>query len=284
VNYAKEKGILTIEDCTHGFGGTYNGRKNGTYCDAAFYSTQWNKPFSTGIGGFSLLNNLDYKSKLDNVCQVLKIPGAKERNMLAVLIRVKKYLLNDFTYWSALKIYRKLSKSGAVVGSSQDIEISTTDQPEDYFLKSTKVQNKVGLKELKRINVVLKLRKQNGIALNKFFKENGLWHYQERDIHNHSFLKYPIFVKDKNQFQLKAEKAKIKLGDWFLSPIHPVTENLEDWGLKTNEYPIAQSLSGAILNLTTEDKDINKVLRFIEKNKKDFMAQKDVGNLPPHMK
>ena len=52
VNMAHELGIAAIEDCTHGFGGYYNGKPNGTIADAAFYSTQWNKPFSTGLGGF----------------------------------------------------------------------------------------------------------------------------------------------------------------------------------------------------------------------------------------
>jgi len=42
---AKEKKIFTIEDCTHGFGGFYNGKPNCSYCDAAFYSNQLNKPF-----------------------------------------------------------------------------------------------------------------------------------------------------------------------------------------------------------------------------------------------
>lgn len=44
----KRYGIATIEDCTHGFGGTYKGRHNGSFCDASFFSSQWNKPFSTG--------------------------------------------------------------------------------------------------------------------------------------------------------------------------------------------------------------------------------------------
>ena len=52
IQIAKKNNLFTIEDCTHGFGGYDNGKPNGTYCDAAFYSTQWNKPFSTGIGGF----------------------------------------------------------------------------------------------------------------------------------------------------------------------------------------------------------------------------------------
>ena len=45
VALCKERGIWSIEDCTHGFGGTYKGKPNGSYCDAAFYSSQWNMRF-----------------------------------------------------------------------------------------------------------------------------------------------------------------------------------------------------------------------------------------------
>ena len=57
IQLAEQHNLFTIEDCTHGFGGFYNGKPNGSHCDAAFYSTQWNKPYSTGIGGFLVVNN-----------------------------------------------------------------------------------------------------------------------------------------------------------------------------------------------------------------------------------
>ena len=42
VAIAKTYNLFTIEDCTHGFGGTYNGKPNGSFCEAALFSTQWN--------------------------------------------------------------------------------------------------------------------------------------------------------------------------------------------------------------------------------------------------
>lgn len=283
VNYASDKGILTIEDCTHGFGGTFNGKMNGTYCDAAFYSTQWNKPFSTGVGGFSLLNNLAYQDSLKSVNEELEKPGPREKYMLSLLIKINKYLLNDFTYWTALKLYRKLSKKGLVVGSSKDIEIVSTEQPKSYFISSSSVQNKAGIRALKTFESVLETRARNGKILNDFFKQNGLWHYQDEDIVNHSFLKYPVFVKDKLSFQEKAEKARIKLGDWFVSPIHPVMNDFDQWKLKLSDFPLAESLSNKILNITTEDKDISRTIAFLEENKKEMISKEQVEKLSPHM-
>jgi len=44
--------LMVIEDCAHGFGGSYRGKPNGTMADASFFSSQWNKPFSTnGLEG-----------------------------------------------------------------------------------------------------------------------------------------------------------------------------------------------------------------------------------------
>ncbi|MEX1192559.1 MAG: DegT/DnrJ/EryC1/StrS family aminotransferase [Brumimicrobium sp.] len=270
VTYARGKEILTIEDCTHGFGGTYNDQPNGTYCDAAFYSTQWNKPFSTGVGGFSLLNNLEYRESLNKINEQLKTPSKKDRYMLASLIQAKKYLLHDSTYWTALRIYRNLSKSGLVVGSSRGEELQSAKMPKDYFLGSTRIQNKVGISELNRLNRILNRRKSNGLVLNEFLKNKGKWHYNKDDLNNHSFLKSPIFVKDKDAFRKKAEKAKVRLGDWFVSSIHPVLQEFELWFIKPEDYPIANKLSQSILNLPTEDESLKKLINFLENNIDDL--------------
>lgn len=271
VSFAKEKGILTIEDCTHGFGGEYEGKPNGSYCDAAFYSTQWNKPFSTGIGGFAVMNNRKYIDRFNLVNDKLISPSIKDRNVLALLIQAKKYLLHDSTYWSAIKLYRKLSKSGLVVGSSKGEELVSPEMPENYFLKSVRVQEKVGSKAIKELPDVLRRRKEMGLLYNEFFRTNEKWHYQKEDLANHSFLNFPVFVKDKAAFQKKAENAKIRLGDWFVSPIHPVLEDFDLWGLNINDCPNAIEKSNHILNLPTDLVGQDKVIQFLKVNLDDIL-------------
>lgn len=266
VAFAKANNILTIEDCTHGFGGEYKGKPNGSHCDAAFYSTQWNKPFSTGIGGFAVMNNTMYLEAFTKVNNELGSPSKKDRYILASLIQAKKYLLHDSTYWTAIKLYRRMSKSGLVVGSSKGEELTGTKMPKDYFLRSVKVQEKVGEKALQYLPEQLRKRKENGMRYNTYFRSIGKWNYQDEDLKNHSFLNYPVFVKDKEAFKAEAENEKIRLGDWFVSPIHPVLDNFEIWNLNTIEYPESVIKSAHILNLPTTPKSMDKVIAFLEKH------------------
>jgi len=266
VRFAKENNLFTIEDCTHGFGGTYEGLPNGTYCDAAFYSTQWNKPFSTGVGGFSLLNKNALYSALETVNSDLLKPSLKQRKTLGMLIRVRKFMLHDSTYWPLLRLYRSWSKSGAVVGSSTAEELETIDMPEDYFMASSKEQEKVGAQSLKSLNEFMDLRKKNGLIYNDFMRKHAQWNYPDDILHNHSFLKYPVFVKDKTLFMQKAEKAKVRLGDWFLSPIHPVTSDFDKWKLTPSNFPKATFYAQHIMNLPTDTKNAEKVIRFLLAN------------------
>ena len=61
---ANKYNLMVIEDCAHGFGGFYKEKPNGTMADASFFSSQWNKPFSTGIGGFAVAKHPDIAEKL----------------------------------------------------------------------------------------------------------------------------------------------------------------------------------------------------------------------------
>lgn len=269
--FARENNIYTIEDCTHGFGGTFKGKPNGSFSDAAFYSTQWNKPFSTGVGGFVFLRNTDLREDLEEVNKEL-LPVSHQKNFsLSVLIFLKKYLINDFTYWPLLKLYRFLSKTGLVIGSSSSTEVSSTKMPSDFFTASSKVQHREGLKALKQLPAQLELRRENAMKINDWMRENGKTHVDEAFIPNHSFLLYPVRCTDKMVFKEKATKANVQLGDWFNSLLHPVQGSLVPWGIPDEmEFPVAFSMSKKILNLPTDDKKFNKLKNFLDKNR-DFI-------------
>jgi len=270
-DFAKEKGIFTIEDCTHGFGGTYYGQPNGSRSDYSFYSTQWNKPFSTGVGGFLLVNNTELISKIEQINTALLQPGFKSKFILKVLIFLNKYLITDRTYWFLLKFYRLLSKIGLVVGSSSNDEITSTKMPQHYFMAASNVQSKEGVKALTHLNDLFSRRKLNAEQYTDFLRENKKYFVAIKFHQDHSFLKYPILVKDREVFLLKAEKAAIRLGDWFISPIHPVKENFEMWQLNVEEFPNASEISAHVLNLPTEIKNPDKVLQFLRDNIDDLI-------------
>jgi len=262
--FAKKHNIYTIEDCTHGFGGYYNQKPNGSYCDAAFFSTQWNKPFSTGTGGFALVNNTKLIHSLLEVNKELIHPSFTQKFSLKLLYFVREKLINKHTYWLLVKFYRLLSRHNLVLGSSSGEEISSLEMPCNYFMKLSEVQMKKGVRNVKSLPAILELRKENARIYTDYLKSQTKNHIPIQLFDNHSFLKYPLLVENREEVFRWAEKHKIELGDWFNSPLHPVQKELELWGLHPELYPNAVYAGMRMINLPTDTKNIHNVLKFLE--------------------
>ena len=263
---AAKHGLYTIEDCTHGFGGSYRGTPNGLSCDAAFFSTQWNKPFSTGIGGFAITNNKMVTNRLSVLQKDLVTPSPKELINLRVLYFVKRFLINDVTYWPLVKLYRWLSRNNLVVGSSSGEEINSVAMPEGYCKAFSDVQAKEGMRTLPMLAEELKRRKSNAFLYSETLLDSGKNHVASVLVNDHSFLKYPLLVKDRERFMALAEKSKVLLGEWFLTPLHPVEGELSAWGFEYGEYPVAEYLAEHVVNLPTTPSDVGRVIEFLKEN------------------
>jgi len=260
---AKARGIYTIEDCTHGFGGKYQGQFNGLMSDAAFFSSQWNKPFSTGIGGMLVINHPALKEPLQKINATLEAPSFKDRLVLSALIWARTYLLKGYTYWTLLRWYRWMSNKGWVVGSSSAEELAGTTMPEGYVKGMSPVQCRKGIKSLKSLQKAMLLRKNNAFKVHDWLVEHHKMCVPQPLMEDHAFLKYPLLVKDREAFIEKAEKARLPLGDWFISPLHPVKSSLVPWGLNIDDCPQARYISEHIVNLPLEG-DLSRLINFLE--------------------
>jgi perosamine synthetase len=263
---AKKYNLYTIEDCTHGFGGYYNGKPNGSFCDAAFYSTQWNKPYSTGIGGFLIVNNILFKDKIKILEQYKSSATILDNLTLALLIFFRNYFIKRYTYYLFVRIYRFLSNKSLIIGSTQGNEIKELIIPPKYFKNISAVQVLAGIKGLKKLNKLNRLRKVNAADYTSFLKANGKIFIEEKYFNNHLFLKYPILVKNRKRFFELAQKENIVLGDWFISPLYPVKEALDAWHYDIKIFKNSANASMKMLNLPTDIKNNRKVLQFLKKN------------------
>jgi perosamine synthetase len=269
---AGENNLALIEDCAHGFGGTYNGKPNGTTTKAAFFSTQWNKPFSTGIGGMAIVQDAALSQKVSAIEQSALRPAFTDEMKLKAIIAAKKYLMHPAVYWPAMHLYRWLSMKGIVIGSSSKEEIEDITQPENFLMAMTATQARKGRAELKRIDGLNAHRKATARQYADFLStmNNAAPAHAE-----HTFLKYPLLVTDREKFMAAAEAERIEIGDWFLSPLHPVKENLERWNYQYGSNPIAEHISKHIVNLPTHelinDKELQRIFAFLESNKNLLM-------------
>ncbi|MCB0804371.1 MAG: DegT/DnrJ/EryC1/StrS family aminotransferase [Bacteroidales bacterium] len=268
---AKNAGIRSIEDCTHGFGGTFKGKPNGSYCDAAFFSTQWNKPFSTGIGGFASVNDKSLIPDLHQVNGDLLKPSGKDKLVLSALLFARDFVLNPSNYWRLRSLYRILSKYNLVIGSSKGEELSGIQMPGDYFKDISDTQVKKGISNLGNLPVIIERRKKNAEIYTHFLKERGKYHVDLKYFEDHSFLKYPVLVQNRQNFDELAYKRKIELGDWFCTPLYPVKENWNLWDLNEKDVPNALFLSKHIENFPTDTANPKKVLKFAEAHINEFI-------------
>ncbi len=282
LDIAKRYNILAIEDCAHGFGGFYKGKPNGTVTETAFFSTQWNKPFSTGLGGIAITKNDEIARKLKELEDRAIKPSKKEEWVLKFLLQIRKRLLKPKFYWFVLKTYRKLSQWNLILGSSQGYELERPKEPSDFLKGFSKVQAKEGLKYFKKVNgrykidLIIEHRRKIANFYKEILRDLGFEPPYEPYYAKHTYLKFPLLVKDRKKFFALAEEEKIELGDWFVSPIHPIQKNFELWHYKYGENPIAELASSHIVNLPThegiDENYVDKIYNFLKKYKDEILG------------
>ncbi len=266
ISIANELGLYTVEDSAHGMGGRYKGRPNGLVADATFFSTQWNKAFSTGIGGFAVANSKQLQRKLAVIENEASRPSFWDVTNLRVLYFVRKYLINNLTYYWLIKVYRFLSSHNLIVGSSNGKEISSIQQPKKYLQSFSALQAKKGIENLAKLDLALLERREAAEKYATFFRERSKGFVDPGRFKEHTFLKYPILVKDRDLFMSLAESAQVQIGDWFKSPLHPVEKNLQLWGFKPEKFPVATRVAKHVVNLSTELNQVSRTLKFLEAN------------------
>lgn len=265
----KQKGISCIEDCTHGMGTLYNNKKTPpSFVKASFYSFQWNKPLSAGLGGMVLCNDAILNAKIHDHRSDLEAPSLLDALSLSVLLKMRPLLNAPFLYAGLLRLFRFLSAKGLVLGSSRTEELMGVTMPNGYFKGMSNVQRRSISRSIAKLDQLIAIRKANYSKLDKVFQDLGLFRL-ELDGINHSALKFPIFVKDKIHFKQIAERKGIKLGDWMNSPIHPVETGFEQWYYTLGQCEHAEFLSRHILNLQTDlnEKETKRTISFIQENR-----------------
>ncbi len=272
---ARRHDLVTIEDCTHGFGGQYHGRPNGLHCDAAFFSTQWNKPFSSGIGGFAITRNSHLRKALEASSERLTTPPTLSLLNLQLLYLVRRHLLSRRTYWTLVRLYRWLSRHNLIVGSSSGDELVEPVMPKGYFRGFSRIQAREALRNLSMLDSLQAERLELAERYTQFLRNHDKHHVPPRLFADHAFLKYPLLVHDRETFMARAEAARISLGDWFVSPLHPVTEHLSRWFFDPAQFPMAGFLARHVVNLPTNRANSDEVLGFLRENIDNIFSRQD---------
>lgn len=264
----KKNRLYLVEDACHSLGSKYKGRDAGALGDAAFFSSQWSKPATTGLGGWAKSNNLKVKWRLAQEYDEIPRPSIKESSVLRTLYVLHEHFFPQPLFWIARDAYRALSKTGLAIGSSTNEELSYR-MPEGYLKKMSKWQTKALEKKLAGIDGLIEHRKWVVSQYYKMLPQAGFSPAVPPKGCEPVFLRYPVSVGDKNGVLESARLNRIELGDWFVSPVHPNLTGWEKIGYEKGMCPNAEMACSQTINLPTHArigmKEIERSINFLSK-------------------
>jgi dTDP-4-amino-4,6-dideoxygalactose transaminase len=266
LDMATQHRLTVVEDCAHALGSTYRGRPVGTFGRAAFFSSQWSKPYTTGLGGMAVASDAQMAERLQALQAEFAEPPLASVMRLRWQYAVYRRLFSPRLFWVATKTLRHLSRRNLFVGSSSEAELAGT-MPADATWRMSEFQAQVGLK---RINTLPQnLAHRNRIA--KFYEEHLQTHgwplaagpKEAATI----FLRYPLRVLNKWELLHRAASMGIELGSWFESVLHPIRHPAGYFGYRVGQCPVAEQAAAELINLPLHPRvsiaDAERIIKFV---------------------
>jgi dTDP-4-amino-4,6-dideoxygalactose transaminase len=262
IGIAKNHNIPVIEDCCLAFGSTYKGKTVGTFGKAAYFSFQWNKPFTTGLGGMAITNDDVLVERIEQICKSQLVqPSIREKLMLLAQLMVYRAFIYPRTTAMAQSFFRFLTKKSIVVGSSSSCEFEP-EMEKDFFKAMSSVQAVAGIRQLKKSEKNIEHRRQMAALYDTLLEQKG-WPTRnyDKEVINPVMVRYPVRIKEKDKAIQWAASAGIELGTWFECPLHPIETPLEKYDYRIGMCPEAEKASREVVNLPLHPRATKKTVR-----------------------
>lgn len=216
--------LIIIEDVAHSFGSKdQNGKLCGTLGDASFFSLEYSKPISAGMGGVMIINNQKLLSSFQSDFETVEI--AKRSSALRILLTLCAKVLTrsrntSFFQTNSMRFLRR-SKLGYAT-SKKEVE---GIKPDHYPTRIHPLLCCLLVEQLKNIgsinNKKTEIIRQYSVILSKFKS------IQPIDIHNAVLIRYPLLFNEDvsldriNAFRNEAISHGYRFGEWFNDVVHP---------------------------------------------------------------
>ena len=209
VKLCKERRAVIIEDCAGSLGSTASGRLTGTFGDFAVFSFSASKLLqSPSKGGFILAKN---GKVLKDIKNVVNFTIDERKFKINQLIKAFAFCLNKNNLFCSLmmKLYSR-NERPSETAYLNDISYKTQFYEWQAF---------VVLQQFKNIENYIDERKQHVAVYNEKITNPSIIKpsYNPECV----YIRYPIFVKNRNDFISKCLLASIQVGTGYSHPVIP---------------------------------------------------------------
>ena len=248
---AARHNLKIVEDCCLALGSRYKGRLLGTFGVAAYFSSQWNKPYTTGIGGTAITSDDALAARIRELIERdRQEPSFKETALLRAQLAVYRTFVYPRTTALITNVFRWLTHKGLVVGSSDTSEFAPS-MAGDFFKGMSHVQERAGLRQLRKLDAGLRHRREMARIYDQLLAKKG-WPTPKLQAEMDPVLvRYPARVADKAKALATAASHYVELGSWFECPLHPIETPLKAYGYEEGMCPVAERACREVVNLPT---------------------------------
>jgi dTDP-4-amino-4,6-dideoxygalactose transaminase/serine acetyltransferase len=275
---ARKYNLKVVEDCAHAVGAEYDGKKAGTFGDAAYFTTEQSKILSTGMGGMAITNDKEIAARIREIQAKSEFYDEKIIKKIASQIVLYNILYHPLIRFIGKYGLSVLSKLNFFIQSTTEEEMKGK-RPEKYPVRLSNIQAKVGLSQLRSITQNLEHRRKIAMFYKEALKKLNHKIPEDNDrLYNPTYIRYWLIVDDREKLKKLFQSEEIELGEWFNCPIHPKETSLKNVFYKIGSCPIAEYMTEHNINLPTHLKVsiryryYKKRLKYLGKN-----VQIDIG-------
>ena len=227
LNWAREHGITIIEDSAHTLDSTIEGRRAGSFADAAFFSTERSKCLSTFQGGFAVAKEDGLRNKLRELqAKAPQLPVDNVRSLIRQFIFTYKTERDPGRWykrpWALIK-----NNNAYIPGVSKD-ELQRK-MPVGYLSQLAAPLADIGRSQIKNLEKARKIRKQTALEWKEWAQNKGFRTPQIPNNSDPSFLSYPILVPPEKKQDLSwADYLRAEITRWYKTHLHPSDHKVLD--------------------------------------------------------
>ena len=260
--------LQLIEDCAHVLpGAKYRGELLGTSGKAAFFSSQWSKPYTTGLGGLALTRDRELAARLSTIQAEFARPALLQNIQLQIQYALYQKLFRPKLYWFSQKSLHALSQLGIFVGSSDAKELIGR-RPIDSCWTMGSFQQRAGLRHLENLEANSAHRQSLSRYYSERLRRPQRQFYGDHNAETVTLLRFPVTVDKKQLLLEESSRTGIEIGSWFETPLHPLA--LADHRLmqyQVGSCPVAESTASRVINLPLHDRvsrsDADRIVEFV---------------------